>query len=48
MKELGFNIIRVYYVDVDKNYDGCMKVFNDVGIMVLIDLDMFDMYIEFV
>lgn len=45
MKELGTNAIRVYHVDADKDHDGCMEVFADAGIYLLIDLDTFDTYI---
>lgn len=45
MKELGTNALRVYHVDATAQHDGCMKVFADAGIYLLIDLDTFDTYI---
>lgn len=45
MKELGANALRVYHVDANVDHDGCMKVFADAGIYLLIDLDTFDTYI---
>jgi arginase family enzyme len=45
MQELGTNALRVYHVDDDVDHDGCMKVFGDKGIYLLIDLDTFDTYI---
>lgn len=45
MKELGTNALRVYHVDATENHDGCMQVFADAGIYLLIDLDTFDTYI---
>ncbi|KKA28986.1 hypothetical protein TD95_004626 [Thielaviopsis punctulata] len=45
MKELGVNTLRVYHVDESADHDGCMKVFEDAGIYLTIDLDDFETYI---
>lgn len=45
MKELGANTLRVYHVDAKGDHDGCMQVFADAGIHILIDLDTLDTYI---
>lgn len=45
MQELGVNTLRVYHVDGSADHDGCMKVFEDAGIYLTIDLDDFDTYI---
>ncbi|CAG8738624.1 32103_t:CDS:2, partial [Racocetra persica] len=38
MKELGFNAIRVYEVDNDKDHDTCMNYFAKAGIYLILDL----------
>lgn len=40
LQELGVNAVRVYSVDPSKNHDDCMKLFNDNGIYVLLDLSL--------
>ncbi|KAL2891163.1 pH-responsive protein 1 [Ceratocystis lukuohia] len=45
MKELGANTLRVYHVDETADHDGCMKVFEEAGIYLTIDLDDFESYI---
>ncbi|KAJ2609405.1 1 3-beta-glucanosyltransferase gel4 [Coemansia sp. RSA 1365] len=37
-KELGINSIRVYEVDYNKSHDDCMKMLEDAGIYVLLDM----------
>ncbi|KAJ1959843.1 1 3-beta-glucanosyltransferase gel4 [Dipsacomyces acuminosporus] len=37
-KELGINSIRVYEVDYNKNHDTCMKLLEDAGIYLILDL----------
>jgi len=38
MKELGLNAIRVYQTDAGENHDECMKIFDDAGIYVALDI----------
>ncbi|CAG8488105.1 7840_t:CDS:2 [Cetraspora pellucida] len=38
MKELGFNVIRVYEVDNDKDHDSCMNYMAEAGIYLILDL----------
>lgn len=45
MKELGVNSIRTYHVDSKANHDECMKIFDDAGIYLTLDLDTFDTYV---
>lgn len=40
LQELGVNAVRVYSVDPSKNHDDCMKLFDDNGIYVLLDLSL--------
>lgn len=37
-KDLGINSIRVYQVDYKKNHDECMKMLEDAGIYVMMDV----------
>ncbi|KAJ2721805.1 1 3-beta-glucanosyltransferase gel4 [Coemansia sp. Benny D115] len=37
-KDLGINSIRVYEVDYNKNHDTCMKLLEDAGIYLLLDM----------
>lgn len=46
MKKIGTNSIRVYHVEADADHDKCMKVFEDAGIYVWLDLDTFTTQIE--
>ncbi|CAO3564614.1 unnamed protein product [Mortierella alpina] len=38
IKDVGLNTIRVYQVDPTANHDECMKLFEDEGIYLLLDL----------
>ncbi|KAF9986657.1 1,3-beta-glucanosyltransferase gas1 [Mortierella antarctica] len=38
MKDVGFNTIRVYQVDPTANHDECMKLFENEGIYLMLDL----------
>ncbi|KAJ2403863.1 1 3-beta-glucanosyltransferase gel4 [Coemansia sp. IMI 209128] len=37
-KDLGINSIRVYEVDYTKNHDTCMKLLEDAGIYLMLDM----------
>ncbi|KAJ1818143.1 1 3-beta-glucanosyltransferase gel4 [Coemansia sp. RSA 2598] len=37
-KDLGINSIRVYEVDYNKNHDACMKMLEDAGIYLMLDM----------
>ncbi|KAJ1829557.1 1 3-beta-glucanosyltransferase gel4 [Coemansia sp. RSA 2599] len=37
-KDLGINSIRVYEVDYNKDHDECMKMLEDAGIYVMLDI----------
>ncbi|KAJ1724874.1 1 3-beta-glucanosyltransferase gel4 [Coemansia erecta] len=37
-KDLGINSIRVYEVDYNKNHDTCMKLLEDAGIYLILDM----------
>ncbi|KAJ1648583.1 1 3-beta-glucanosyltransferase gel4 [Coemansia erecta] len=37
-KDLGINSIRVYEVDYNKNHDTCMKLLEDAGIYLVLDM----------
>ncbi|KAJ2866674.1 1 3-beta-glucanosyltransferase gel4, partial [Coemansia asiatica] len=37
-KDLGLNSIRVYEVDYSKDHDDCMKMLEDAGIYVMLDI----------
>ncbi|KAJ2830122.1 1 3-beta-glucanosyltransferase gel4, partial [Coemansia sp. 'formosensis'] len=37
-KDLGINSIRVYEVDYTKNHDTCMKLLEDAGIYLVLDM----------
>ncbi|KAJ2233338.1 1 3-beta-glucanosyltransferase gel4 [Coemansia sp. RSA 1722] len=37
-KDLGINSIRVYEVDYNKNHDTCMKLLEDAGIYLMLDM----------
>ncbi|KAG5439784.1 hypothetical protein PCANB_000066 [Pneumocystis canis] len=39
MKELGINTIRVYQIDNSHNHDICMKLLNDNGIYLFLDVN---------
>ncbi|KAJ2909766.1 1 3-beta-glucanosyltransferase gel4 [Coemansia aciculifera] len=38
LKDLGVNSIRVYQVDYTKNHDTCMKLLEDAGIYLVLDI----------
>jgi hypothetical protein len=38
MKTLGVNVIHVYTVDPTLNHTDCMKIFEDAGIYLILDL----------
>nr|KIR82947.1 1,3-beta-glucanosyltransferase [Cryptococcus tetragattii IND107] len=40
LQQLGVNAIRVYSVNSSLNHDDCMKMFNDAGIYVLLDVSL--------
>ncbi|EIW66984.1 1,3-beta-glucanosyltransferase [Tremella mesenterica] len=40
LKQLGVNAVRVYSVNSSLNHDDCMKMFDDAGIYVLLDVSL--------
>ncbi|WVQ92527.1 hypothetical protein IAS59_006338 [Cryptococcus gattii] len=40
LQQLGVNAVRVYSVNSSLNHDDCMKMFNDAGIYVLLDVSL--------
>lgn len=38
-KDLGLNTVRVYSVDNSKNHDKCMKMLDDAGIYLILDVN---------